>query len=193
MAKRRLALLTPSGAIGACRQTRRSLHAFPHRFDELRKDVVKQGFRTLNSVVRPIAKAGLTSPLPIGIGIVVVETTGRKAARHAKSRSSPRGSVIASTSRPSVAIPNGSRTLRPTPTAPSGSRANVVRPPPTSPKATSSPAPPSSSDRARRGGGSGQLRGWRPRGVGARRDALGELDPGDGTTGRVRGVEDLTV
>lgn len=42
---------------------------------------MKQGFRTLNSVVRPIAKAGLTSPLPIGIGIVVVETTGRKSGK----------------------------------------------------------------------------------------------------------------
>ncbi|MEM8706743.1 MAG: nitroreductase/quinone reductase family protein [Actinomycetota bacterium] len=53
----------------------------PHQLDELRKDLVKQGFRTLNSVVRPIAKAGLTSPLPIGVGIVVVETTGRKSGK----------------------------------------------------------------------------------------------------------------
>ncbi len=41
-------------------------------------NVTKKAFRALNSVVLPAVKAGVFSPLPIGAGLVVVETTGRK-------------------------------------------------------------------------------------------------------------------
>lgn len=34
-------------------------------------------FRTMNRFIRPIVKAGLGSPLPVGLGAVVLESTGR--------------------------------------------------------------------------------------------------------------------
>jgi deazaflavin-dependent oxidoreductase (nitroreductase family) len=42
---------------------------------------VQLGFRTLNRVVQPLAKRGLASPLPVGAGLVVLETTGRRSGR----------------------------------------------------------------------------------------------------------------
>lgn len=47
----------------------------------LRRSATREGFAALNRVVKPVVKAGLFSPLPIGAGLVVLETTGRKTGR----------------------------------------------------------------------------------------------------------------
>ena len=40
--------------------------------------LARNGFRALNSVVLPAVKRGLWSPLPVGAGLVVLETVGRR-------------------------------------------------------------------------------------------------------------------
>lgn len=40
-------------------------------------DLSRSFFRKLNGVVGPAVKAGLGSPLPLGVGTVVLESTGR--------------------------------------------------------------------------------------------------------------------
>ncbi|NNC81833.1 MAG: nitroreductase family deazaflavin-dependent oxidoreductase [Acidimicrobiales bacterium] len=44
---------------------------------DLRTDLTRRGFDTLNRVMVPLVKAGVGTPPPIGLGLVVLETTGR--------------------------------------------------------------------------------------------------------------------
>ncbi len=44
----------------------------------MRCDVAKTGFRALNSVLLPAVRSGFAAPLPVGLGLVVVETVGRR-------------------------------------------------------------------------------------------------------------------
>lgn len=46
--------------------------------DDLRGEVTRKGFDALNRVAVPAVRAGLGTPPPIGLGLVVLETTGRR-------------------------------------------------------------------------------------------------------------------
>lgn len=52
--------------------------AFAHGAARMLKAAPGAALRTINKVIIPIVKAGVGSPPPIGGGIVILETTGRR-------------------------------------------------------------------------------------------------------------------
>jgi hypothetical protein len=44
---------------------------------ELSRAVARTGFGALNSIVGPLVRRGVASPLPLGVGVIVLSTTGR--------------------------------------------------------------------------------------------------------------------
>ncbi|MEM7141837.1 MAG: nitroreductase family deazaflavin-dependent oxidoreductase [Actinomycetota bacterium] len=53
---------------------------FAH-LSEVRRLATRDAFRALNSVALPAVKAGIANPFPVGLGLVVIETTGRKSGK----------------------------------------------------------------------------------------------------------------
>ena len=45
------------------------------------RKTTREAFRILNSLTIPAVKAGIANPLPFGLGVIVLETTGHKSGK----------------------------------------------------------------------------------------------------------------